>query len=151
MKLLARFLPPILVMAGIFYFSARTGDDLDGWLPFFQKWLPGVTGFDWGHFIAYFGLGLAFVWSLGGPRPSWRVLVAAVGLSLLYGVTDEYHQTFVEGRMADWRDLRNDGIGAAAACLFIKLPLFRRLYARLPHQLKGFRQQSGGNNYYGLE
>jgi VanZ family protein len=131
-----RYLPPVLVMGAIFYFSSRTGDDLGSMLPFFHLLFPAMQSFDWGHFVAYFVLGLTFIWALGGPRPSWLTMLLTVLLCLLYGLTDEYHQTFVEGRMADWHDLRNDGIGALIAMLLLRLPPVARLYARLPHRIK---------------
>lgn len=134
-----RWMPPVAVMAAIFYFSAQTGDDLNSLLPFFQRWFPAMAGFDWGHFAAYFVLGLAFVWALTERPPGVKTMLAAVLLSLLYGVTDEYHQRFVEGRMPDWKDLRNDGIGASAAMLLLGIPAVRRLYVRLPHRLKSKR------------
>jgi len=136
MKLLIRWSPSILVMAAIFLFSHRTGDDLNSLLPFFQKWVPWMEGFDWGHFIAYFVLSLTYLWALSGPRPGPGVMISVLLLCLVYGATDEYHQTFVEGRMADWKDLRNDGIGAAAALLMVSLPGMSRLYSKLPHAKK---------------
>lgn len=145
MSRICRWSPAVLVMAAIFYFSSQTGDDLNTLLPFFQKLLPAMEGFDWGHFAAYFALSVTFVWALAGRKPGWTAMLGAVILCLLYGLTDEYHQTFVEGRMADWKDLRNDGIGAAGAMLLLRVPPLARLYARLPHRLKG--REDRGNKY----
>ena len=36
-----------------------------------------------------------------------------VGLGVLYGVSDEWHQSFVPGRTAEWGDVRANAIGAA--------------------------------------
>ena len=44
-----------------------------------------------------------------------RLAVLAVGMSVLYGVTDEVHQSFVPGRQADPWDLVKDFGGAAVA------------------------------------
>jgi hypothetical protein len=136
MKRLFQWGPPVAVMAAIFYFSSRTGDQLNTLLPFFQELIPGMQGFDWGHFVAYFILGLTFLWAVSGERPGWKAMVLAVLLCLLYGMTDEYHQRFVAGRMSDWKDLRNDGIGATIAMLLVSLPAAGKLYGRLPHRLK---------------
>jgi VanZ family protein len=136
MSRLFRWSPAVMVMAAIYYFSSRTGDDLNTLLPFFQKLLPAMEGFDWGHFAAYFILSLTFLWALADGRPGWTARLGAVLLCLLYGLTDEYHQTFVEGRMSDWKDLRNDGIGAAAAVLLLRVPALSRLYDAFPHRLK---------------
>lgn len=139
MSRLIRFAPMAAVMAAIFYASSRTGSEMNTLLPFFRKLFPAMEGFDWGHFAAYAILAAAFLWALDGERPKWRSMGAAVLLCLLYGLTDEYHQRFVEGRMSDLKDLRNDGIGASAAMLLLRLPGLSRLYARLPHRAKGAR------------
>lgn len=131
-----RYMPPVLLMGVIFYFSSRTGDQLGTLMPFFHLFFPSMESFDWGHFIAYFALSLTFIWAIGGERPTWVQMLAAVLLCLLYGLTDEYHQTFVAGRTSDWHDLRNDGIGALLANLALCIPAVSRLYARLPHRAK---------------
>ncbi|CAM4254608.1 VanZ family protein [Paenibacillus tarimensis] len=126
-----RWLAPILVMACIFYFSSRTGDDLGAMLPWFQRWLPFMTGFDWGHLVAYFLLALSFEYAFGqrSTRPAVKLLI--IVLCVLYGITDEYHQSFVGGRTPDIHDLVNDAIGAAAAVGLTALSPVRRLWAAL--------------------
>lgn len=47
-----------------------------------------------------------------------RVLVAAL-LATLYGVTDELHQLFVPGRVADFSDLTADAVGATGAVFLL--------------------------------
>lgn len=44
--------------------------------------------------------------------PRWRVAVAAVLLTVLWGLLDELHQAFVPGRSADVLDLVADTLGA---------------------------------------
>ncbi|PZD93826.1 hypothetical protein DNH61_20180 [Paenibacillus sambharensis] len=126
-----RWLAPAVVMAGIFYFSSRTGDDLGAMLPWFQRWLPFMTGFDWGHLAAYFLLALSFEYALGQQSLRTAVKLMIIVLCVLYGVTDEYHQSFVGGRTPDIHDLVNDGIGAAAAVVLTALPPIRRRWAAL--------------------
>lgn len=70
------------------------------------------------HSAAYFGLALLLVRALSGA--SWdgvtaSTLVWALVIATLYGVTDEWHQSFVPGRTPDWNDVRADAIGAFAA------------------------------------
>ncbi|SHE11558.1 Predicted integral membrane protein [Chlamydia abortus] len=105
-------------------------------LPFFQKFIPSMQSFDWGHFIAYFILALTYLWALDDGRPSWKIKAAVIGLCVLYGATDEFHQLFVDGRQSDWKDIRNDGIGAAIAMLLISIKPVYRQYAKLPHSKK---------------
>jgi len=102
------------------------------WLPailwasfiFFQSSNPSPAGADLApdyllHFVAFavlaFFLALAFAGGvrnlagegLGWPRARW-VLVMAV----LYGCSDEWHQSFVPGRHPSWADVAADLLGA---------------------------------------
>lgn len=74
-----------------------------------------------GHFILYFILGGLLLLALG--RPSRAALAAAVMLASAYGITDEFHQSFVPGRCpdpADWAvDTGSAIIGAAVAVLLL--------------------------------
>ena len=127
MKWVIRWSPSILWMAVIFYLSSRTGEQLGSLMPWFQKFLPMMQSFDWGHFVAYFILGLTYYWAFL-PRYSGAIVkIAVVLLCGLYGVTDEYHQIFVDGRQPDLIDIRNDMIGAALAMLFVSIPAVKRI------------------------
>jgi hypothetical protein len=54
----------------------------------------------------------------GAGRPlGARGAILATLLATAYGVTDEYHQSFVPGRIADPADVAKDFAGAAAASL----------------------------------
>ena len=61
-----------------------------------------------------------------------RWVSLAAGLALIYGLTDEFHQTFVPGRAASLKDILVDGIGAgvAALALYYLLALRERLTRR---------------------
>ena len=126
-----RWLPSLLWMAVIFYLSSRTGDDLGGWLDTFRQWIPMMEGFDWGHFAAYFILAWTYLWGLHPKRLSLGIKLTVILLCVFYGLTDEFHQSFVPGRTPDWMDIRNDGIGAALAMLMLYIPPVRRWYSRL--------------------
>jgi VanZ family protein len=69
------------------------------------------------HWAGYFGLGLLAVRAWGGGLPPARpsAYVLGVALTSAYGVSDEWHQSFVPGRVADWRDAAMDALGAASA------------------------------------
>ena len=49
----------------------------------------------------------------------WAAIVAAVCLSLAYAGTDEFHQTFVEGRHGTPVDVAIDAVGMAVAAALI--------------------------------
>jgi VanZ family protein len=119
MKKAGKWLPPILWMGVIFYLSHQSGEELGTWLPFFQRFVPEMAGFDWGHFVAYFVLTLAYYSALDSGRQLLRSKWLAILLSFLYGISDEFHQSFVPGRQPDFMDLRNDTIGAMLAMLAI--------------------------------
>lgn len=101
-------------MALIFFLSAQP--DLphpdSGWL---------ASLFSSGAHLLFYGvLALLLNWALGNG--GWG-LALAFGLTLLYGISDEFHQSFVPGRVPDAFDLLCDGLGAALAlaawwCLF---------------------------------
>ncbi|MFS0727727.1 VanZ family protein [Paenibacillus sp. 1P07SE] len=126
-----RWLPALLWMGVIFGLSSRTGDQLGGMMPWFQKLLPWMQSFDWGHFAAYFILALLLAYGFGRHADNWRIKALVVLLCILYGITDEYHQSFVDGRTPDAKDVRNDGIGALLAMLTLSIPFIRRRWQRL--------------------
>ena len=62
------------------------------------------------HLLAYAGLALVLVRALSGGR--WAGVTPATALqaammTIAYGATDEWHQSFVPGRDADVRDRRS--------------------------------------------
>lgn len=52
-----------------------------------------------------------------GGRPA---LIVAAAVALLYAISDEYHQSFVEDRVGSPIDIAIDSIGIAAACLLVE-------------------------------
>lgn len=69
-----------------------------------------------GHFVAYGGLTLLLRRALtlsGARNATWWALLFAV----FYGLSDEFHQSFVPGRHSDPLDLAVDAIGAGVALL----------------------------------
>ena len=70
-----------------------------------------------GAHIFVFGV-LAFLWARAlGERP--HGLLLAFALSLVFALSDEFHQSFVPGRCADPLDLVWDALGAALALGFV--------------------------------
>ena len=47
-----------------------------------------------------------------GATARWRAFGVAVLLAWLYALSDEFHQSFVPGRSADWTDILFDWLGA---------------------------------------
>ena len=101
---------PIAVMAGIFLLSSRSHlPDLDG-----GRDIQSIVG----HFVVYAALGgsLAVLLRSLGWSPL-RALLVAIVLATLYGVTDEFHQSFVPNRSTDPKDVLVDLLGATAGAL----------------------------------
>lgn len=74
------------------------------------------------HEAAYFGLTLLVIRALARGRWSgvtMGTLASAWMISVAYGVTDEWHQSFVPNRFAELRDLGSDAIGAFVATVVV--------------------------------
>ena len=66
------------------------------------------------HIAAYAGLAVLTARAVGkGLRDvSARAVLAAIVISSLYGISDEYHQLFVPGRSFELLDMLADAIGS---------------------------------------
>lgn len=92
-----------------------------------QSTLPRTGGFPVdvaavaGHVVAYAVLATLLRIALGEPYRDRRADLIAVGLATLYGLTDEWHQSFVPGRDASAFDLAVDAVGAVAGVTAINV------------------------------
>lgn len=71
-----------------------------------------------GHFGMYALLGALYLLALP-RRPAWKSAVLAVLLASAYGLSDEFHQSFVPGRTPDVFDWLVDTVAAATAAFAI--------------------------------
>jgi VanZ family protein len=104
------WLPPLLLMGAIFFFSAQPSLDSGlGWIDTLGRKLV--------HFGEY--ALLCFLWwrLLRTAMPDRRAALAAFLVSIAYAATDELHQSFVDGRHGTPVDWAIDAAGAAAAAL----------------------------------
>jgi VanZ family protein len=89
----------------------------------------GLPGFDKiAHFGAYGLMATLWVRALSSSVSSGRAALLAWVVASLFGVTDEFHQSFVPGRsteLADW--LADSGGAALAVALYRFWPAYRRL------------------------
>jgi VanZ family protein len=99
-----RTIAPLALMALIFVLSAQ--ESVGPGLPAFPRVIA--------HFSEYALLTALWAWALS-PSLGRRAIVAAAAISFLYALSDEIHQSFVEGRDADPLDVLVDGLGIAAA------------------------------------
>ena len=82
------------------------------------------------HFMIYLVFGLlvyrAFEPRVKSPSINWKRLLLAVAAVIIYGVLDEYHQSFVPGRTVDVVDASVDAVGAITSAAIIYLNWKRR-------------------------
>lgn len=76
--------------------------------------------------MGVFGL-LTLLWWRALLPHGGRPLLAAALISLVYAITDEFHQTFVEGRSGSPVDVGIDAIGIGLAVLLLRFGRVRRL------------------------
>jgi VanZ family protein len=119
---LSLWLPPLLLMAVIFVLSAQP--NLDSGLG-----LIDLIGRKLIHFGVY--ALLCFLWwrALASVTSPGRAALAALILSSAYAVTDEYHQSLVDGRSGDALDWAIDTAGATLAALRLRAGLRGRTTA----------------------
>ena len=109
------WLPIVLWMGLIFLGSSFPGAPIstDFWVNFLTHKAV--------HLFEYSVLAVLFARLNARGSFSRSSALSALGLSILYAITDEFHQTFVTGRTGVWTDVVIDGLGAAAG-----LWLFRK-------------------------
>jgi VanZ family protein len=75
-----------------------------------------------GHFTVYAVLA-ALIWAALPSHgwPLWRRLALALAGAIVYGVSDEWHQSFVPGRDPAVFDLAVDALGACCALIAVGL------------------------------
>lgn len=104
---LSKWVPVVGWMAVIFILSAQTQLPTPE-----QRWLDyllekSAHGFEYGILAALVGRAM-------GPEGigRWRAFGVSVLVAWLYALSDEFHQSFVPGRAADWSDIFFDWSGA---------------------------------------
>jgi len=107
---------PAFVWAGvIFYVSSIPGDKLPHIVHYFNdKFLHTV-------FFCIFGILIyRFLNSFQSPDIfRWKNIVIEILIVSMYGVSDEFHQSFVPGRTVDVKDATADAFGGLLAALVI--------------------------------
>ena len=116
MTLVARrihlWLPPLALMALIFFLSAQP--DLSSGLGAWDLVLRKI-----GH-ACIFGLLCGLWWrALRTATPARHAITAAWLVTVLYAVSDEWHQSFVAGRHGSPVDVLIDTVGATAVALLV--------------------------------
>ena len=108
MRVVSRFAPPLLLMGLIFFLSAQP--DLSSGLGTWDLILRKLA-----HMAEYGLLWLLWWRALGYGHPA---IAAAIAIG--YSITDELHQTTVEGRHGTPVDVLIDAAGVALAYLAVR-------------------------------
>ena len=103
--------PPILLGFIIFYLSSRPSPQIGPNIPHIDKLF---------HFIIYSVLAI-LIWRglyyASSPFFKKRAVLFAIIFTVLYGITDEIHQSFLPYRCCDLFDLLSDAFGACIAMI----------------------------------
>ncbi|MEA2495506.1 MAG: hypothetical protein QOJ29_3417 [Thermoleophilaceae bacterium] len=110
------WVPPLALMAVIFFFSAQPNLNSGlGWIDDVGRKIVHASEYAF----------LCFLWwrALRTKLAPRAALGAAWVIAILYAASDEYHQRFVSGRHSTWVDVAIDSMGAG---LFVLLMLRAR-------------------------
>jgi len=118
---LLNFLPPLALMGLIFFLSDQP--NLSTGLGFGDLILRKLA-----HMGSY-GLLTLLWWRALAPLTGHSLAFAAL-VSFLYAVSDEYHQSFIEGRNGSPVDVAIDAAGIIVAVLLARSAWFRGRIAR---------------------
>ena len=107
--------PPLVLMAVIFFFSAQPS--LDSGLGVID-----LIGRKLIHFSEYALLALLWWRALRTRLDGRTAALAALAVTSLYAASDEFHQSFVDGRNGSPIDWAIDSAGAGLAMLWATRP-----------------------------
>ncbi len=131
-NLIHLWIPVLMWALFIFSFSSVTTPQIaeDHWQDFFIKKLA--------HLIEYGVFSLLLFRALKGSGfNSNKAFLYSLSISIVYGITDEFHQSFTPGREPTVRDATIDGLGSLSVLLAIRylLPVspgsFKRFMLKL--------------------
>lgn len=114
LKFLKYWLPVVVWAALIFIGSSNVPDDIPDTFQHADKLM---------HFAEYAVLGFLMLRAMSYSVPGWgmsRLRLITLIIVMCYGISDELHQHFVPGRMAELADLISDGLGAYVGQLLFK-------------------------------
>jgi VanZ family protein len=122
LKKLDPWLPPLVLMGVIFFFSAQPNLNSGlGWIDHVGRKIVHASEYAL----------LCFLWwrALRTRLDASRALAAAWAVATVYAATDEFHQSFVTGRHATPVDVAIDSMGAAVFALLMLRAQRRRVPA----------------------
>ncbi len=119
-------LPPLFWMAFIFLMSSRST----------VPQTPGVSSqiaAAASHVVVYGILAILIARSLSHVTDRFTIIAGStLALSVAYGISDEFHQSFVPGRYATVEDVLFDAAGATIGLILYRLFVLRQSRSRAP-------------------
>ena len=112
LQALLRRAPVVITMGVIFFLSHQSGDLFT---PYHFRWADKLA-----HLAVYALLCLTLIYSFEDRfRRTAKGMVVGVSIifCLIYGLSDEFHQSFIPGRSPSFSDVAADAIGASLACM----------------------------------
>jgi VanZ family protein len=122
LKKLDPWLPPLLLMGVIFFFSAQPNLNSGlGWIDHVGRKIVHASEYAF----------LCFLWwrALRTKLDGVGALLPAWAITTLYAATDEFHQTFIHGRHGTPVDVAIDSMGAGIFVLLMLRAQRRRVHA----------------------
>jgi VanZ family protein len=148
MKQIKNWLPSLIIMILIFMGSNDpvSGEKSDFITRFIWKsvaWITGVTGSPeqqaattfiirkLAHITEYFFLALSYYYGIAktikiNSGNFQKISLLVVSMAVIYSISDEYHQTFIRGRVGTYEDVLIDSIGIMCGYLLINLKIIRQ-------------------------
>jgi len=122
--MISRLLPMTIVMIIIFLLSNTPGKDLPSAINGLDKIV---------HAIAYGTLAACCLYGFppaARDKKTLRTGILVIFFCFFYGLTDEFHQSFIPGRSPSWLDIAADTTGAALTVLLWHGWRARRRFSR---------------------
>ncbi len=108
---IVHLVPMFGILGTIFFLSHQPGNSL---------YMPPILWIDKiAHMAIYAMLAAAVLYAFYSRRKGERTMLPyllTMGICILYGIGDEFHQSFIPDRSVSFADVVADTIGAAAAC-----------------------------------
>ncbi|MGL5571515.1 VanZ family protein [Cetobacterium sp.] len=121
----------IAVMLSIFWFSHQDAKESARQSTYVKKQVNKVIGkgvkFNIrknAHFFIYMVLGMSLL--LSREKAGKREILEIVGFVILYAISDEFHQSFIPGREASFKDVCIDTLGGISGILVVKTTAYTR-------------------------
>lgn len=139
MKKLKYFIPSIILMIMIFWFSHQTGTQSSSLSTYIVNWLesnlhiivPELIIRKLAHMSEYAILAFTFIYAFYHNKYTFqRIIIFSLTATFLYACSDEFHQLFVIGRSGQLIDVMIDTIGGMIAIIIFSIIIKKKCYSQ---------------------